>query len=42
MIRKYNQIDHFVELIDDIIKELYEKNDSITVLDSGWGKLYLL
>ena len=25
MIRKYNQIDHFVELIDDIIKELYKK-----------------
>ena len=42
MIRKYNQIDHFVELIDDIIKELYKKNDSITVLDCGCGKSYLL
>lgn len=42
MIRKYNQIDHFVELIDDILKELYKKNDSITVLDCGCGKSYLL
>lgn len=42
MIRKYNQIDHFVELIDDTIKELYKKNDSITVLDCGCGKSYLL
>lgn len=42
MIRKYNQIDHFVELIDDTIKELYKKSDSITVLDCGCGKSYLL
>ncbi|MDQ2085520.1 SAM-dependent methyltransferase [Herbivorax sp. ANBcel31] len=42
MIRKYNQIDHFVELIDDTIKALLEKHESITVLDCGCGKSYLL
>mgnify|MGYP005836953115 CR=1 FL=1 len=41
MIRKYNQIDHFVELISDMLKELAEKNESITVLDCGCGKSYL-
>ncbi|SHH34960.1 class I SAM-dependent methyltransferase [Tepidibacter thalassicus] len=39
-IRKYNQIDHFVELIDKLIKELDYK-DSITVLDCACGKSYL-
>lgn len=41
MVRKYNQIDHFVELIDDLIKELLKEHDSITVLDCGCGKSYL-
>lgn len=41
MIRKYSQIDHFVELIDDLLKNLAEKHDSITVLDCGCGKSYL-
>ncbi len=41
MIRKYNQIDHFVELIRDRIKELAEAHESITVLDCGCGKSYL-
>lgn len=41
MIRKYNQIDHFVELISDRIKELAEVHESITVLDCGCGKSYL-
>jgi SAM-dependent methyltransferase len=41
MVRKYNQIDHFVELIDDLLKSLAEKHDSITVLDCGCGKSYL-
>lgn len=41
MIRKYNQIDHFVELIGDMLKSLAEKYDSITVLDCGCGKSYL-
>jgi len=40
MIRKYNQIDHFVELMKDIIDELSE-NETITVLDCGCGKSYL-
>lgn len=40
MIRKYNQIDHFVELIDKLLKELSSR-DSITVLDCACGKSYL-
>jgi SAM-dependent methyltransferase len=41
MIRKYNQIDHFVELINDLLKNLAATHDSITVLDCGCGKSYL-
>lgn len=40
MIRKYNQIDHFVELVEGLIKEQGDK-DSITVLDCACGKSYL-
>lgn len=40
MIRKYNQIDHFVELIDGMIDE-FSDNESITVMDCGCGKSYL-
>lgn len=40
MIRKYNQIDHFVELVEMLIKEQGDK-DSITVLDCACGKSYL-
>jgi hypothetical protein len=40
MIRKYNQIDHFVELVDALIKEQGDK-DSITILDCACGKSYL-
>jgi SAM-dependent methyltransferase len=40
MIRKYNQIDHFVELIDKMIDDLSD-SDTITVLDAGCGKSYL-
>lgn len=40
MIRKYNQIDHFVELIDSLIDELMDV-DTITILDCGCGKSYL-
>jgi hypothetical protein len=40
MRRKYNQIDHFVELIEALIKEQGDK-DSITVLDCACGKSYL-
>ncbi len=38
MIRKYNQIDHFVELIADYLKKLDGK---IEVLDCACGKSYL-
>lgn len=41
MIRKYNQIDHYIELIDPMLRELCEINGSITVLDCGCGKSYL-
>lgn len=41
MIRKYNQIDHFVELIHDLLTDLSQKNESITVLDCACGKSYL-
>lgn len=40
MIRKYNQIDHFVALIKDLIGEI-EEVDELTVLDCGCGKSYL-
>lgn len=40
MIRKYNQIDHFVELIEGLIREQGDK-DNITVLDCACGKSYL-
>jgi SAM-dependent methyltransferase len=41
MIRKYNQIDHFVELIDSLLRDLAKQHESITVLDCGCGKSYL-
>lgn len=41
MIRKYNQIDHFVELISDMLKDMAEKYDTINVLDCACGKSYL-
>ena len=40
MIGKYNQIDHFVEVIDPILKKFQDK-ESITILDSACGKSYL-
>jgi len=42
MIRKYNQIDHFVEILNGLLKRIAEKNEVITVLDCGCGKSYLL
>jgi SAM-dependent methyltransferase len=41
MIRKYNQIDRFVELTEGILKKLAEGKESITVLDCACGKSYL-
>jgi tRNA/tmRNA/rRNA uracil-C5-methylase (TrmA/RlmC/RlmD family) len=43
-IRKYNQIDHFVELIDSLLKEIDlngKENDKLTILDCACGKSYL-
>lgn len=39
-IRKYNQIDHYVELLEGILDSL-PKNETITILDCGCGKSYL-
>jgi SAM-dependent methyltransferase len=41
MIRKYNQIDHFVELISEMIKSLSDKYESLNIVDCGCGKSYL-
>lgn len=40
MIRKYNQIDHFVELIDKLIDDISDV-ETLTILDCGCGKSYL-
>ncbi|WP_143318115.1 SAM-dependent methyltransferase [Clostridium sp. HBUAS56017] len=39
-IRKYNQIDHYVELIEKELDTL-PKDETITILDCGCGKSYL-
>lgn len=39
-IRKYHQIDYFVEVIDPILQR-FKDRESITILDSGCGKSYL-
>lgn len=39
-IRKYNQIDHYVELFDEMLNKL-PKNQTLTILDCGCGKSYL-
>lgn len=39
-VRKYNQIDHYVELLEGILDDL-PKNTSINILDCGCGKSYL-
>lgn len=41
MIRKYNQIDRYVELLHDLLLELGEKEGPINILDCGCGKSYL-
>jgi hypothetical protein len=41
MIRKYNQIDRFVELAEGILKQAAQGKDSITILDCACGKSYL-
>jgi SAM-dependent methyltransferase len=39
-IRKYNQIDHYVELLEGILDKL-PKNETVNILDCGCGKSYL-
>lgn len=41
MIRKYNQIDRYVELMDEMLRELGEQGQPLTILDCGCGKSYL-
>lgn len=41
MIRKYNQIDHYIELVDEMLKTLCSKHEKINVVDCGCGKSYL-
>ncbi|MBV7276663.1 SAM-dependent methyltransferase [Clostridiaceae bacterium UIB06] len=39
-IRKYNQIDHYVELFDEMLNDI-PRNKVINILDCGCGKSYL-
>jgi SAM-dependent methyltransferase len=41
MIRKYNQIDHFVELLEPMLKELSEGRNELKIVDCACGKSYL-
>ena len=41
MIRKYNQIDHFVELIEPMLKDLMKERTELRVVDCACGKSYL-
>ena len=41
MVRKYNQIDHFVELVDPMIRKLCATKKQIRIIDCGCGKSYL-
>lgn len=40
MIRKYNQIDHFVEVVEPLLRKMDSK-ESITIMDCACGKSYL-
>lgn len=41
MIRKYNQIDHFVELLEPMLKELAKGRNELRIVDCACGKSYL-
>lgn len=41
MIRKYNQIDHFVELLDPMLRELAKGRTELRIVDCACGKSYL-
>lgn len=40
-IRKYNQIDHFIELADPLLRKLCATKKQIRIVDCGCGKSYL-
>ena len=40
-IRKYNQIDHFIELADPMLRRLCANKKSLRIIDCGCGKSYL-
>ncbi len=40
-IRKYNQIDRFVELADPLLQEFIKRGETIKILDCACGKSYL-
>ncbi len=40
-IRKYNQIDHFVELLDPLLHSLCQQYDPVRLIDCACGKSYL-
>lgn len=40
MIRKYNQIDHFIEVVEPILRKM-DSQDVITIMDCACGKSYL-
>jgi len=41
MVRKYNQIDHFVELLEPMLKELSRNKTELKIVDCACGKSYL-
>lgn len=41
MIRKYNQIDHFVELLEPMLRELANGRNELRIVDCACGKSYL-
>ena len=40
MIRKYNQIDHFIEVVEPILKNM-DPDEPLTIMDCACGKSYL-
>ncbi len=40
-IRKYNQIDHFIELADPVLRKISANKKSVRIIDCGCGKSYL-
>lgn len=41
MIRKYNQIDHFVELVEPMLRDLTKDRSELKIVDCACGKSYL-